>query len=334
MGHTDEPPFRSGAAFATPLSPYSGDLTISPASTSSQPLSAPLVTNFPCLPSPTPISEPHFIWGTYSPSEFSNMLTETYQEFVRWRKNLFSVPYGKSGKQIVAEFARWIRVYAGRSCLESVALSAVCVACVLLLQRPQPRSKPSDHSDCLLRHLNQWKDGLIDQLLLEGRTIQKRLPPLTNKPRKQSLARNFANLIFRGKVKDAIRLLCDREGGKVLQVDDHVTTSSGSSTVFAALKEKHPSAQPSSPGSIISLDNPPKVHPVIFDALDAKVIRSTALHTFGSGGPTDTDAHCWRRMCSAFCHCSDELCHTLAMFARRLCTDVVNPSGHSTFLSQ
>ena len=103
-------------------------------------------------------------------------------------------------------------------------------------------------------------------------------------------------------------------------------------TGFEILKEKHPSAKPSSPGSLISLALPPKVHPVIFDALDAIVIRSAALHTFGSGGPTGTDAHCWRRMCSAFGRSSDELCHALAMFARRLCTDVVDPTGLSTFL--
>ena len=38
-------------------------------------------------------------------------------------------------------------------------------------------------------------------------------------------------------------------------------------------------------------------------------------------------------MCSAFGHCSDELCHPLAMVARRLCTDVVDPSSLCTFLS-
>ena len=59
----------------------------------------------------------------------------------------------------------------------------------------------------------------------------------------------------------------------------------------------------------------PIVHPVIFDSLDAKVIRSADLHTFGSEGPTGTDAHCWKRKCSAFGHCPDELCHALAMFA-------------------
>ena len=94
--------------------------------------------------------------------------------------------------------------------------------------------------------------------------------------------------------------------------------------MFAALKEKHPSAQSFSPGFILSLDNPLKLHPVIFDTLDAKVVRSAALKTFGSGGPTGTDAHCWRRMCAAFGHYSDELCHALALFARRLRTDVVN----------
>ena len=144
---TDEPPLRSGASFVPPLSPSSRDVTTSPADALSPSLSAPAVTNFPCLPSPTLISEPHFIWGTYSPADFSNMLTETYQEIVHWRRNLFSVPYGKSGKQFVAEIARLIRAYAERSCLESIAVSAVNVACVLLLQCPHPHSKPRDHSE-------------------------------------------------------------------------------------------------------------------------------------------------------------------------------------------
>ena len=51
--------------------------------------------------------------------------------------------------------------------------------------------------------------------------------------------------MFWGKIKDAIKLLCDSEGGEVLQLDDCVSTcSTGSMTVFEVLKEKHPSAQP------------------------------------------------------------------------------------------
>ena len=51
--------------------------------------------------------------------------------------------------------------------------------------------------------------------------------------------------MFRGKIKDAIKLLCDSEGGEVLQLDDCVS-STGSMPVFEVLKEKHPSAQPPS----------------------------------------------------------------------------------------
>ena len=102
-----------------------------------------------------------------------SMLTDTYHETVHWRKNLFTVPYGKSGKQFFPEIARLVKACAERSCLESIPHSAVSVACVLLLQRPHPRSKPNDHSDCVSRHMKQWNNGRIDQLLLEGCTIQK-----------------------------------------------------------------------------------------------------------------------------------------------------------------
>ena len=98
-------------------------------------------------------------------------------------------------------------------------------------------------------------------------------------------------------------------------------------------KEKHPLAQPLSTDSVISSNNPPTIHPVIFDVLDARVIRSAALCTFGFGGPSGTDACCWRQLCTCSKRSSDDLCHSLAKLARRLCTEYVHPAGLSFFLS-
>ena len=79
--------------------------------------------------------------------------------------------------------------------------------------------------------------------------------------------------------------------------------------------------------------NPPAIHPIIYDGLDAQLIRRAALHTTGAGGPSGTDAHCWRRLCSAFKRSSDDLCHSLSLLARKLCSEYVDPKGLSAFLA-
>ena len=66
-------------------------------------------------------------------------------------------------------------------------------------------------------------------------------------------------------------------------------------------------------------------HPVIFDALDGSVIHAAALCTSGSAGPSGLDAYGWRRLCSSFKSSSAELCCSIAILARRLCTSFVDP---------
>ena len=72
---------------------------------------------------------------------------------------------------------------------------------------------------------------------------------------------------------------------------------------------------------------PPIVHPVVFEAIDATSIKRAALHTDGAAGPSGIDARGWRRLCASFQSASDDLCHSLALLARRLCTEFVCPEG-------
>ena len=88
-------------------------------------------------------------------------------------KNLFPVPAGSSGKAFVSELARFFCAYADGSSLEKIALKAALVACVTLLQRPYLKSKLRDNKTCLSCHLDHWKDGKLEELLLEGRSIQQ-----------------------------------------------------------------------------------------------------------------------------------------------------------------
>ena len=45
----------------------------------------------------------------------------------------------------------------------------------LLLQKPHSSSKAHEHVVCLQRQLNSWQMGDINNLVSEGRTIQRRL---------------------------------------------------------------------------------------------------------------------------------------------------------------
>ncbi len=72
---------------------------------------------------------------------------------------------------------------------------------------------------------------------------------------------------------------------------------------------------------------------VVFDRIDAALIRVAALRTTGAAGPSGIDAKGWRRLCTAFKSASNDLCHSLALFAKRLCTTYVDSAGLTPFLA-
>ena len=88
----------------------------------------------------------------------------------------------------------------------------------------------------------------------------------------------FAKMMFQGKTQAALQLLTDQGKGGLLHLDDPVTPSS---TVKDVLLSKHPPSNPASPDTL-ETEVPQEVHPVVFDAIDAALIRSTALNTKGA----------------------------------------------------
>ena len=287
---------------------------------------SPTTESSPELPNCMPIVDPTFTWGCHESTTFITSLNAAYNEVVHWRPNLFRVPYGKAGKSFVSELARLYNSFASKSAMECIAMKAAVVLPILMLQKPSSKSKAKEHNSCLERRLNTWLDGDLDNLLFEGRTLQQRIPksaPEDNSKRQKRHARSFANLMFEGKTKAAIRLLTEESKGGVLRLCDEVDSTR---TVRDVLIEKHPPGQPAHADSIDCNDKPPEVHPVLFDSIDASLIRSAALRTTGAAGPSGLDAVCWRRLCTSFKAASQSLCQSLANTARRLCTDIVDPS--------
>ena len=139
-------------------------------------------------------------------------------------------------------------------------------------------------------------------------------------------------MLFQGKTKAALRLLSEQNEGGALHLDDPIETENGQRKVRDILLEKHPPCQPVHHDTIIN-DDPPDVHPVLFESLDVAVIRSAALHTSGAAGPSGLDALGWRRLCTSFKTASFEFCHSFALTAKRLCTELVDPATIAPFMA-
>ena len=131
-----------------------------------------------------------------------------------------------------------------------------------------------------------------------------------------------------------LRPISDMNKGDVLHLDDTINLQNAPPMkVRELLEEKHPPNQPAHRETLIQSEAPPPVHPIIFEALNASTIRTAALHTQGSAGPSGLDAYCWRRLCTAFKQASNDRCHSLSKVAIRICTSFVDPNSISPLLS-
>ena len=251
-----------------------------------------------------------------------------YDEVIHWRKVLFKLPSGKSGRAFVSEVCHLYNAYVNGSALECVAMKAVMIMPVLLLQRPHHRSKNHESIAHLIRRLAAWCSGDIDTLVQEGRVLQGNLKlRFTHTHRTEdTISRRFSNFMMNGRVKDALRLLSE---------DNCVGALSLNSTVLKALFDKHPKGQSPLPSTLIggSSGCAPPSHPIVFEEIDGICVRHAALRTGSAAGPSGLDAAAWHRMCTSFQRNSDDLCEAVASVARRLCTCFVDPSGLTAFVA-
>ena len=291
---------------------------------------APAINNLPHVPS--------FVWGDLDDESFCQAVNAAYSETQQWKKNLFPIPHSNAGKRFVRELNRLFRAYEESSALERIALASTAIMPILLLQNPSSSSKPKDHSQHLERRIHLWEKGDINNLVIEGRAIQTHFPKnrVATKRRQESTARKFADHMFHGDVSGATKLLT-KSKGSVLRASDPI----GDLIVLDVLREKHPQARPVTQEALIanpSVDStdpsvPALPHPIIFEQITAKTIKNAALHTKGSAGPSGLDSRQWKRPCTSFKTASADLCHSLALIARRLCSSEVDPNHLAPLLT-
>ena len=296
------------------------------------PFNCPFCTTVPCLPPFNASNGPNFTWGSTAITgpAFCEKIDQAYEFIVHWKHNLFLVPYGSAGSHFVTELAKLYESFGSASAMECIALKAAMVLPALLLQKPHIRSKSRENINCLERHLHLWHEGDIDALLVEGYTIQRHLQHSHRTPPADSSC-IFACLVFQGKIKAAMRFLTEQSRGSFLPLSTQV----GESTVFDELVKKHPDPSPATPLSLINpgTTNLQSCDPVIFNCLDGDLIRRTAVRIEGFARPSEVDALGWRCLCTSFRSASLDLCHSLALVARRISTSFTDLEGLQPLLN-
>ena len=116
-----------------------------------------------------------------------------------------------------------------------------------MLQTPNQKSKPRDHSKYLTTRLARWKEGQLPSLMDETNEIQRRLKAKmksnnTKKEDEQS-QKAFVKLMLLGKIGDAAKKVNNEDSVKgVHQLNDEIKK---------ILQEKHPEGRSSIPDVLL-----------------------------------------------------------------------------------
>ena len=238
-----------------------------------------------------------------------------YEEIVKWRRNLFSLPKGSLGKKFLDYTSKNLNNWCSTE--DNRYLKMCMIMPSLLLQRTAKKCKARVNKDNLTRRLALWEAGKISELVEEGKCIQSRIETKTiNHQSDETIVKKFRNHMLQGNVNAALRLLSNTGKAGLLNIDEES---------IRQLHEKHPEGEPLNEEMLLS--GPIKqVHPVIFDDITEEMVQKVALRTKGAAGPSNFDASDWRAMLvsKVFGASSSDLCSAVVNVAKKLCSKDVN----------
>jgi len=173
----------------------------------------------------------------------------------------------------------------------------------LLLQKTTKKSSYRENVQHLERRLAMWQKGEIRALAAEVDAIQGRLKVSHSALDDGMLAKRFADMVFHGHVKKAMRMIVEKAKGGLPLTE--VTKRD--------CAQKHPKAEPARPEVLLTGALPPDTHPVIFDKLTGGVVKNAIMRTNGAAGISQMDDNAWRKMASSFKDTSTMLCNSVAV---------------------
>ena len=193
-----------------------------------------------------------------------------YNEAVKFRKNLFLVPTGNSGKEYVRLLTEWLTHFNSGNTFHGIAMTVLMTLPNLLLQKPSAKSKARDHTKALEQRLVLWKEGKLDDIWKECQIIQKKLHA---KPTRSAtdVSKTFSKLMFEGKVGAALKFLEEHADNTVLPPTEEV---------IAKLQTLHPASEKISPHTLIQGPTQPP-NKAYFLSIDEQEVLKAANRTSG-----------------------------------------------------
>ena len=265
------------------------------------------------------LNQNRYLWGNVSSCDIELLINDIYNKVVYWKKNVFKVPSGASGKRYIREVTRLISSWTSDSPLKQIPIKANMIMPSLLLQKPNKNSKAKDHAAALERRLKFWNEGNLDELYHEANTIQQNLKFVLTKETVANLSKRFGKLMENGNINSALKLVTNNMTGGILPLNDEITNK---------LTEKHP--DPVRPKEEALLQGPiEKIHPIAFEEIDASLICRVSIKTKGGAGPSGMDADGWRRILvsKTFGECTEDLQKAIANMTRKICSSNCNDDG-------
>ena len=113
-----------------------------------------------------------------------------FRRITKWKKNVFMLPRGKAGTDLIQELIRLICLIVNDTKWSRIGLPLVHIFLPLVLQKPSSNSKAKENAKYLQARLKLWSEGKIDDLLNEGKEIQRRLK-IKSKKRTENREQNF-----------------------------------------------------------------------------------------------------------------------------------------------
>ena len=180
-----------------------------------------------------------------------------------------------------------------------------------LLQNPSKTSKAKDHLKALER-INLWINGNIDELLLEGETIQSRLHDINTPKSIGELSKKFALLMEKGNANGALKLLVSNISNGIIPLDK----------TLSLLKQKLPASSGLNE-QVLLRGEKTSVHPVVFEDIDENMVKEAALKTKGGSGHSGLDADRWRKILvsKSYGTINVDLRQAFANVIKKICTE-------------
>ena len=277
------------------------------------------------LPPFTPSSAPTFEWSpSCSGTKFVSDVNKAYEITTKWRKNVFKLPSGSSGKHFTQALTKLYEAYSTRSPLEGVAFKAAAILAPLLLQQPAGKPAYRLNVDNLNRRLKLWDDGSIDALLREGQTIQDQMLKANKIATDTTLAKRFASMVLNNNFRGTMALVTAKGKGGVLKINAETKKQ---------MYDKHPAPTPAESAALITGEIPQDLDPIFFAAIDGELIRKNTIRTSGSAGVSQQEDNLWHKMVSNHKESSVALTNAIASVARRLSTEFVDTSALEALLA-